>query len=139
MEHAKPCSSSMASNASNCHLTATDGTPFADIGLYRSHVSSSSSPAETTTENEESTSNFACFWNDVSSSNQYVKAFKPSNPVPAYDSQITELKLIENLPMVAAMKSILYDDDASVLAEAQAMVSLHQQEAEYLSLIAELN
>ncbi|KAJ6735424.1 MICROTUBULE-ASSOCIATED PROTEIN RP/EB FAMILY MEMBER [Salix purpurea] len=31
--------------------------------------------------------------NEVSSSNQSVKASKPSNPVPAYDSQITELKL----------------------------------------------
>ncbi|KAJ6735582.1 MICROTUBULE-ASSOCIATED PROTEIN RP/EB FAMILY MEMBER 1B [Salix viminalis] len=106
--------------------------------------------------------------NDVSSSNQSVKASKPSNPVPAYDSQITELKLsvdslekerdfyfaklrdieilcqspgIENLPVVAAMKRILYstDDDASVLAEAQAMVSLHQKEAEYLSPIAEVS
>ncbi|KAJ6930185.1 hypothetical protein NC652_013893 [Populus alba x Populus x berolinensis] len=31
--------------------------------------------------------------NDVSSSNQSVKASKPSCPVPAYDAQITELKL----------------------------------------------
>ncbi|PNT36693.1 hypothetical protein POPTR_005G142200v4 [Populus trichocarpa] len=106
--------------------------------------------------------------NDVSSSNQSVKASKPSCPVPAYDEQITELKLsvdslekerdfyfaklrdieilcqspgIENLPVVAAMKRILYstDDDASVLAEAQAMVSLHQKEAEYLSPIAEVS
>ncbi|KAJ6919635.1 hypothetical protein NC651_013548 [Populus alba x Populus x berolinensis] len=106
--------------------------------------------------------------NDVSSSNQSVKASKPSCPVPAYDAQITELKLsvdslekerdfyfaklrdieilcqspgIENLPVVAAMKRILYstDDDASVLAEAQAMVSLHQKEAEYLSPIAEVS
>ncbi|KAJ6930179.1 LOW QUALITY PROTEIN: hypothetical protein NC652_013888 [Populus alba x Populus x berolinensis] len=104
--------------------------------------------------------------NDVSSSNQSVKASKPSCPVPAYDAQITDLSVdslekerdfyfaklrdieilcqspgIENLPVVAAMKRILYstDDDASVLAEAQAMVSLHQKEAEYLSPIAEVS
>ncbi|KAH8503314.1 hypothetical protein Peur_067078 [Populus x canadensis] len=107
--------------------------------------------------------------NDVSSahpSNQSVKASKPPCPVPAYDAEVTELKLsvdslekerdfyfaklrdieilcqspgIENLPVVAAMKRILYstDDDASVLAEAQAMVSLHQKEAEHLGPITE--
>ena len=37
MENAKPCSSPMATN---CHLTSTDGTPFADISLYRSVVGS---------------------------------------------------------------------------------------------------
>ncbi|KAJ6733174.1 MICROTUBULE-ASSOCIATED PROTEIN RP/EB FAMILY MEMBER 1B [Salix koriyanagi] len=108
--------------------------------------------------------------NDVSSahpSNQSVKASKPPSPVAVYDAEITELKLsvdslekerdfyfaklrdieilcqspgIENLPVVAAMKRILYstDDDASsVLAEAQAMVSLHQKEAEHLGPVAE--
>ncbi|KAJ9170640.1 hypothetical protein P3X46_018734 [Hevea brasiliensis] len=100
--------------------------------------------------------------NDVSSvnsTNQSVKASKPPpNPVPAYDEQITELKLsvdslekerdfyfaklrdieilcqspeIENSTVVAAIKRILYavDDDPSVVAEAQAMVSLQQKEA----------
>lgn len=85
----------------------------------------------------------------------------------AYDQQITELKLsvdslekerdfyfsklrdieilcqspeIEDLPIVGALKKILYaaDDDASVVAEAQAMVSLHQKEADLLSPIAEV-
>ena len=37
MEHAKPCSSPMAST---CHLTSTNGTTFADISLYRSVVGS---------------------------------------------------------------------------------------------------
>ncbi|KAF2295355.1 hypothetical protein GH714_032645 [Hevea brasiliensis] len=61
--------------------------------------------------------------NDVSSvnsTNQSVKASKPPpNPVPAYDEQV-----------VAAIKRILYavDDDPSVVAEAQAMVSLQQKE-----------
>ncbi|KAF9666886.1 hypothetical protein SADUNF_Sadunf16G0275300 [Salix dunnii] len=81
---------------------------------------------------------------DVSSSNQYVKASKPYNPVPAYYSQITELKLsvdqfekkmdfyfaklrnrgIEQLPVVVALTSLLCstDDDASVFVEAQAIV-----------------
>uniref|UniRef100_A0A6N2M4B3 EB1 C-terminal domain-containing protein n=1 Tax=Salix viminalis TaxID=40686 RepID=A0A6N2M4B3_SALVM len=90
--------------------------------------------------------------NDVSSahpSNQSVKASKPPSPVPVYDAEITELKLsvdslekerdfyfaklrdIEILcqsPGIENLPRILYstDDDASVLAEAQAMVSLQQ-------------
>ncbi|KAL5556929.1 hypothetical protein UlMin_039165 [Ulmus minor] len=88
-------------------------------------------------------------------------------PVPAYDEKITELKLsvdslekerdfyfaklrdieilcqspeIGNLTVVEAIKKILYaaDDDASVVAEAQAMVSNHYaNEADFLSPIAE--
>ncbi|KAF7852393.1 hypothetical protein BT93_L0939 [Corymbia citriodora subsp. variegata] len=58
---------------------------------------------------------------------------KSSRAVPiassAYDEKI-----------VGAIKKILYaaDDDASVVAEAQAMVSLHEKEAELLSPIAEV-
>ncbi|WCJ31270.1 Microtubule-associated protein RP/EB family member 1C [Euphorbia peplus] len=93
----------------------------------------------------------------------------PSAVVPAHDEQITELKLsvdslekerdfyfgklrdieilcqspsIENLPAVAAIKRILYatDDDASVVAEAQAMVSCHEkEEADHLSPITEVS
>ncbi|XP_044493439.1 microtubule-associated protein RP/EB family member 1C-like [Mangifera indica] len=102
----------------------------------------------------------------VNPTNQAIKASKPSVAVPAYDEQITELKLsvdslekerdfyfaklrdveilcqsaeFERLPIVAAIKRILYatDDDASVMAEAQAMLSHQQQEAEPLSPIAE--
>ncbi|XP_048232266.1 microtubule-associated protein RP/EB family member 1C [Ricinus communis] len=103
----------------------------------------------------------------VNSANQSAKASKPPpSAVPAYDAQITELKLsvdslekerdfyfgklrdieilcqspeIENLPVVAAIKRILYaaDDNASVVAEAQAM--LHQTEVDHLSPIAELS
>ncbi|KAA8547166.1 hypothetical protein F0562_003568 [Nyssa sinensis] len=109
--------------------------------------------------------------NDVSSVstiNQSVKASRPpSSGGPAYEQQITELKLsvdslekerdfyfaklrdieilcqspeIENLPAVEAIKRILYstDDDASVVAEAQAMISQHQNYAESLSSIAEV-
>ncbi|GLU20075.1 hypothetical protein SLE2022_362900 [Rubroshorea leprosula] len=98
------------------------------------------------------------------------KRSKPSSPVKsAYDEQITELKLsvdslekerdfyfsklrdieilcqtpeIEHLPIVEAVKRILYatDNDASVVTEAQAMVSsLHQKEVDLLSPIAELS
>ncbi|KAK9285242.1 hypothetical protein L1049_024431 [Liquidambar formosana] len=109
--------------------------------------------------------------NDISSvnnTNQSAKVSRPSSSGgPAYDEQITELKLsvdslekerdfyfaklrdieilcqcpeIEHLPVVAAMKRILYatDDDATVVAEAQAMVSLHQKQAEPLSPISEV-
>jgi hypothetical protein len=37
MDNAKPCTSPMASN---CHLTSTDGNPFADTSLYHSIVGS---------------------------------------------------------------------------------------------------
>ncbi|KAL7193309.1 hypothetical protein ACSBR2_025005 [Camellia fascicularis] len=106
--------------------------------------------------------------NDVNTVNQSVKASsRPSSSGgPAYDEQITELKLsvdslekerdfyfaklrdieilcqcpeIENLPAVEAIKRILYatDDSASVVAEAQAMISKHQNEAVLLSPISE--
>lgn len=100
--------------------------------------------------------------------NQTVKAAKPPSPVLAYEEQIMELKLsvdrlekerdfyfaklrdieilcqspeIEHLPIVSAIKRIMYatDDDASVVAEAQAMVSLNQKEPESLSPIAEVS
>ncbi|KAF7809864.1 microtubule-associated protein RP/EB family member 1C [Senna tora] len=47
---------------------------------------------------------------------------------------------IEHLAVVAAMQKILYatDDDATVVAEAQAMISVPQNEAERLSPIAEV-
>ncbi|KAK1588777.1 hypothetical protein Q3G72_026928 [Acer saccharum] len=111
--------------------------------------------------------------NDASSVNPSthaaIKASKPSVVVPAYDEQITELKLsvdslekerdfyfaklrdveilcqspgIEHLPIVGAIQRILYatDDNASVVAEAQAMmVSAQQKGAESLSPIAELS
>ncbi|KAA8531656.1 hypothetical protein F0562_006627 [Nyssa sinensis] len=109
--------------------------------------------------------------NDVSSvtnTNQSVKALRPCSSVgPAYEQQITELKLsvdslekerdfyfaklrdieilcqcpeIENLTVVEAIKRILYatDDDASVVAEAQAMITQHQNQAERLSPISEV-
>lgn len=45
------------------------------------------------------------------------------------------------MQVVEAIKKILYatDNDASVVEEAQAMLSLHQQEAEPLSPIAEVS
>ncbi|KAK5843574.1 Microtubule-associated protein RP/EB family member 3 [Gossypium arboreum] len=103
----------------------------------------------------------------VNPSNQSAKApSKPSTSMAAYDEQITELKLsvdslekerdfyfaklrdieilcqtpeIEDSPIVAAIKRILYatDGDASVVTEAQAMLSLDPKEAEALSPIAE--
>ncbi|KAK3004705.1 hypothetical protein RJ639_018913 [Escallonia herrerae] len=47
---------------------------------------------------------------------------------------------IENSPVVEAIKRILYatDDDASVVAEAQAMISKHDRQGEPLSPISEL-
>ncbi|XP_022977562.1 microtubule-associated protein RP/EB family member 1C-like [Cucurbita maxima] len=104
----------------------------------------------------------------VNSGNQVANVSKPpSNGVSAYDEQITTLKLsidslekerdfyfsklrdieilcqspqIESLPAVGAIRKILYavDDDASVVAEAQAMLSVHQKETiDLLSPIAE--
>ncbi|KAJ8770710.1 hypothetical protein K2173_021357 [Erythroxylum novogranatense] len=105
----------------------------------------------------------------VNTSNQSGKASsKPPSPVSAYEEQITELKLsidslekerdfyfaklrdieilcqspeLENLAVVAAIQKILYatDDDASVVAEAKAMVSLEQKEPGSLSPIAEVS
>ncbi|KAJ7944469.1 Microtubule-associated protein RP/EB [Quillaja saponaria] len=98
--------------------------------------------------------------------NEAAKSLRPSSGGPVYDEQITELKLsvdslekerdfyfaklrdieilcqtpeIEHSMVVAAIQKILYatDDDASVVAEAQGMVSLHQKAAEQLSPIAE--
>lgn len=107
--------------------------------------------------------------NDISTISQSVKASSrpPSSGGPAYDEQITELKLsvdslekerdfyftklrdieilcqcpeIENLPVVEAIKRILYatDDSASVVAEAQAMISQTRREDELLSPIPEV-
>ncbi|GLU13512.1 hypothetical protein SLE2022_301450 [Rubroshorea leprosula] len=106
----------------------------------------------------------------VNPANPSGKRSKPSSPVStAYDEQITELKLsvdslekerdfyfsklrdieilcqtpeIEHLPIVGAIKRILYatDNDASVMTEAQAMVSsLQEKEADHSSLIVELS
>ncbi|XP_057481262.1 microtubule-associated protein RP/EB family member 1C-like [Actinidia eriantha] len=122
--------------------------------------SSTSAPKTQTTHNTRR--------NNVSITNQPVKASRPSSSGrPACDEQITELKLsvdslekerdfyfaklrdieilcqcpeIENLPVVEAIQRILYatDDSASVVAEAQAMISQHQRESELLSPIPEL-
>ncbi|KAE8715719.1 Microtubule-associated protein RP/EB family member 1C [Hibiscus syriacus] len=100
-------------------------------------------------------------------SNHSAKASsKPSTSMAAYEEQITELKLsvdslekerdfyfaklrdieilsqtpeIEDSPIVAAIKKILYatDGDASVVTEAQAMVSVNPKEAEGSSPVAE--
>ncbi|XP_057449562.1 microtubule-associated protein RP/EB family member 1C [Lotus japonicus] len=100
---------------------------------------------------------------------QAAKVAKPSSAAaPAYDEQITELKLsidslekerdfyfaklrdieilcqipeIENSPVVAAMQKILYatDDDGTAVAEAQAMLSAAHEEVERLSPIAEVS
>ncbi|XP_059644714.1 microtubule-associated protein RP/EB family member 1C-like [Cornus florida] len=103
----------------------------------------------------------------VSTTNQSAKPPKPfSGGGPEYEQQITELKLsvdslekerdfyfaklrdveilcqcpeIENIPVVEAIKRILYaTDDTSVVAEAQAMISQHQDQAEPLSPISEV-
>lgn len=104
----------------------------------------------------------------VNTTNQSVKVARPSSRgEPAYEQQITELKLsvdslekerdfyfaklrdieilcqspeIENLPAIEAIKRVLYaaDDDASVVAEAQAMISQQGRQAEALSPICEL-
>ncbi|KAL0543097.1 hypothetical protein IC582_018184 [Cucumis melo] len=107
----------------------------------------------------------------VNSGNQAANASKPSSNggLTAYDEQITTLKLsidslekerdfyfaklrdieilcqspeIDELPVVGAIRKILYaiDDDASVVAEAQAMVSGHHNEPiNLLSPIAEVS
>ncbi|XP_058227915.1 microtubule-associated protein RP/EB family member 1C-like [Rhododendron vialii] len=106
--------------------------------------------------------------NDAIATNQSVKASRPSSREgPAYDEQITELKLsidslekerdfyfaklrdieivcqfpeIENLPVVEAIKRILYatDDSASAVAEAQALISQHENQVSMLSPISEV-
>ncbi|KAK9163818.1 hypothetical protein Syun_004720 [Stephania yunnanensis] len=104
----------------------------------------------------------------VNSTNHSVKTARPaSNEVPLYDEQITELKLsidslekerdfyfaklrdieilcqcpeMENLTVVSAIQRILYaaDDSASVVAQAQAMISQnHKQQEPPLSPIYE--
>lgn len=107
----------------------------------------------------------------VNSGNQAANVSKPQSNggLTAYDEQITRLKLsidslekerdfyfaklrdieilcqspeIESLPVVGAIRKILYavDDDASVVAEAQAMVSACQNEPiNLLSPIAEVS
>ncbi|XP_057976223.1 microtubule-associated protein RP/EB family member 1C [Malania oleifera] len=108
---------------------------------------------------------------DASSVNQTNQSAKvprsSSGGGPAFDEQITELKLsidslekerdfyfaklrdieilcqsqeIEQLPIVGAIKKILYatGDDASVVVEAQAMLSATQKQAEQLSPIPEV-
>ncbi|KAI8031177.1 Microtubule-associated protein RP/EB family member 1C [Camellia lanceoleosa] len=106
--------------------------------------------------------------NDVNTTNQSVKASRPSSSGgPAYNEQITELKLsvdslekerdfyfaklrdieilcqcpeIENLAVVEAIKWILYatDDSRSVVAEAQAMISQYPKKPQLLSPISEV-
>ncbi|KAG5535569.1 hypothetical protein RHGRI_023364 [Rhododendron griersonianum] len=106
--------------------------------------------------------------NDAIATNQSVKASRPSSREgPAYDEQITELKLsidslekerdfyfaklrdieivcqfpeIENLPVVEAIKRILYatEDSASAVAEAQALISQHENQVSMLSPISEV-
>ncbi|XP_028764143.1 microtubule-associated protein RP/EB family member 1C [Neltuma alba] len=104
----------------------------------------------------------------TNNANQAARATKPSSSGPSYDEQITELKLsidglekerdfyfaklrdieilcqspeLEHLPVVAAIQKILYatGDDATVVAEAQAMVSVQQKEGERLSPITEVS
>ncbi|KAF9621935.1 hypothetical protein IFM89_029155 [Coptis chinensis] len=100
--------------------------------------------------------------------NAAAKVARPSSSGgPAYDEQITELKLsvdslekerdfyfaklrdieilcqtpdIEHLPVVAAIQSILYatDDNVSVVAEAQAMITQQHRQPEPLSPILEV-
>ncbi|KAK7309184.1 hypothetical protein RJT34_05717 [Clitoria ternatea] len=110
--------------------------------------------------------------NDVSAANpinQVAKATRPAAAAnPAYEEQITELKLsidslekerdfyfaklrdieilcqtpeIEHSPIVAAMQKILYatDDNGTAVAEAQAMISVGRKEIEGLSPIAEVS
>ncbi|KAJ8749152.1 hypothetical protein K2173_018621 [Erythroxylum novogranatense] len=93
--------------------------------------------------------------NEVSSvkpSNQYVKPSKPPSPISTYDNQkergfyFVKLRDIEILlcdlilfKVVGAIKRILCatDDDASVVTEAKAIVSLQQKEAEFSSSVVE--
>ncbi|XP_043711898.1 microtubule-associated protein RP/EB family member 1C-like [Telopea speciosissima] len=110
----------------------------------------------------------------VSSTNPSLKTAKPAsngpsafNGGPAYDEQITELKLsvdslekerdfyfaklrdieilcqspeIEHLPIVSAIQRILYaaDDSGSAVAEAQAMISQQQNHPKSLSPVLEV-
>ncbi|XP_059623938.1 microtubule-associated protein RP/EB family member 1C-like [Cornus florida] len=103
----------------------------------------------------------------VNTTNQSAKASKPSSGGAEYEQQITELKLsvdslekerdfyfaklrdveilcqypeIESLPVVEAIKRILYatDDNASAVAEAQAMISQQRKTAEPLSPVSEV-
>lgn len=126
------------------------------------HPSTRSSTSAPKTQTSQSTRK-----NDVSTTNQSAKTSRPSSSAgPAYDEQITELKLsvdslekerdfyfaklrdieilcqcpeIENSVVVEAMKKILYatDDSASVVAEAQAMISQRHSGAGLLSPIME--
>ncbi|XP_068656920.1 microtubule-associated protein RP/EB family member 1C-like isoform X1 [Aristolochia californica] len=100
--------------------------------------------------------------------NPSVKSLKPAvNGGPAYDEQITQLKLyvdslekerdfyfaklrdveilcqspeLEGLPVVAAIQRILYvtDDNPAVLAEAQAMITQQAKQEEHLSPVSEI-
>ncbi|XP_010244264.1 PREDICTED: microtubule-associated protein RP/EB family member 1C isoform X2 [Nelumbo nucifera] len=100
----------------------------------------------------------------VNAANPSIKIARPaSSGDPSYDKQITELKLsvdslekerdfyfaklrdiellcqcpeIEHLPIVGIIQRILYstDNNASVVAEVQAMLSQHQKQLEPLSL-----
>lgn len=104
----------------------------------------------------------------VSTTNQSVKVARPtSSGEPAYEKQITELKLAvdglekerdfyfaklrdieilcqspetENVPVVEAILRILYatDDDASVVAEAKAIISKQKIQRDALSPIYEV-
>ncbi|KAL6993800.1 Microtubule-associated protein RP/EB member 1C [Sarracenia purpurea var. burkii] len=105
--------------------------------------------------------------NDNHTTNQSIKVSRPSSSGgPTYDEEITQLKLsvdslekerdfyfaklrdieilcqcpeIENLPVIGAIKRILYvDDSASVVAETQAIISQHRKEAAMLSPISEV-
>ncbi|KAF5752871.1 hypothetical protein HS088_TW01G00789 [Tripterygium wilfordii] len=134
----------------------------------KSAPSQSSSKGSTAGSKAQSSHNARRIDASVNSANHSVKGSKPSIAVSAYDEQITELKLsvdslekerdfyfsklrdieilcqspgIEGLPIVQAVKKILYatGDDASVVEEAQAMLSLQQKGAEPLSPIAELS
>ncbi|GFY93771.1 end binding protein 1C [Actinidia rufa] len=134
-------------------------------------VSKKSAPSQSSTRSStaapKSQTSHTARRNDVNIANQLVKASRSSSGGPAYDEQITELKLsvdslekerdfyfaklrdieilcqcpeIENLPVVEAIKRILYstDDSASAVAEAQAMISQHQDQATMLSPISEM-
>ncbi|XP_058070113.1 microtubule-associated protein RP/EB family member 1C [Magnolia sinica] len=106
--------------------------------------------------------------NTANPANPSVKNARPaSSGGHAYDEQITELKLsvdslekerdfyfaklrdieilcqspdIEQLPIVVAIQRILYatDDNPSVVAEAQAMVSKHQKQEQRISPISDI-
>ncbi|XP_038685158.1 microtubule-associated protein RP/EB family member 1C isoform X2 [Tripterygium wilfordii] len=96
----------------------------------KSAPSQSSSKGSTAGSKAQSSHNARRIDASVNSANHSVKGSKPSIAVSAYDEQI-----------VQAVKKILYatGDDASVVEEAQAMLSLQQKGAEPLSPIAELS